>query len=254
VARSKPSPDLAPQREYLRGLCEPLRSLLGDDLVGVYAGGSYALGDFDRDRSDLDVAVVAKGVIPSESKQLLAEEVGELPAAPARGLELVIYRLETARSSSAATTFELNLNLGPGMEERVDYDTASVPGHWFPIDRSILAQSAVTILGAPAAEVFAPVERSGLLAVLIESLHWHRDHSERPGDAVLNACRSLLFASEGRWASKPAAGEWALEQAAAPARLVQDALAERRGGAGPEPDAVAAYLDQAEARLIELRR
>jgi predicted nucleotidyltransferase len=254
VARSKPSPALGPQGEYLQGLCEPLRALLGDDLVGVYAGGSYALGDFDPDRSDLDVAVVAEGAVPLDTRETLAARIRDRAPPPARGLELVVYRLQTTRSTSADPDFELNLNTGPGVEERVDYDTASVPGHWFPIDRSMLAQRAVTLLGPRAAEVFAPVERSALLAALIDSVRWHRDQSERLGDAVLNACRSLLFAYEGRWASKPVASEWAIEHGAAPARLVQDAFAARRGEPEPGPDAVAAYLDQAEARLIELRR
>ncbi len=254
MASSKQEPDLGPQQGYLRRLCGHLRALLGERLIGVYAGGSYALGDFNPTASDLDVAVVVDDAIPLDSKRQLASELADRRDCPARGLELVVYRLQTTRSTSADPDFELNLNTGPGLAPRVDHGPASVEGHWFPIDRSMLSQRGVALLGPPAEEVFAAVDRSALLPVLIESVRWHRDHSERPGDAVLNACRSLLFANEGRWASKPAAGGWAIEQGAAPAMLVEEALAARRGGAEPRPDAVAAYLDQAEARLIRLRR
>lgn len=253
MAASKQESDLGPQQAYLRRLGVLLRAVLGGHLIGVYAGGSYALGDFDPEASDLDVAAVVESEIGPAAKQLLAARLGDqIP--PARGLELVVYRFETARSSSAGAGFELNLNIGAELAPRVDRAPGSVPGHWFPIDRSMLAQGGVALIGPPADEVFAAVDRSDLLPVLIESVRWHRNHSERPGDSVLGACRSLLFASEGRWASKREAGGWAVDRGAAPAKLVQDALAARRGDAAPDAAAVAVYLDEVEARLIGLRR
>ena len=58
----------AEERAYLRDLVARLRTLLEEELVGVYAGGSYALGDYDRGRSDLDVAAVVKGPLALASK------------------------------------------------------------------------------------------------------------------------------------------------------------------------------------------
>lgn len=50
----------------------------------------------------------------------------------------------------------------------------------------------------------------------------------RADDAVLNACRALRFAEEGRWSSKQDAGVWARDRLADGA-LAADALAARRG-------------------------
>ena len=47
--------------EYHDELVARLRPTLGADLVGVYAGGSLALGGYDERRSDVDVAVVTRG-------------------------------------------------------------------------------------------------------------------------------------------------------------------------------------------------
>jgi hypothetical protein len=209
----KPTPELRPENEYIGELAERLRTLLGARLVGVYAGGSYALGDYRRPTSDLDLAAVVDPALDAETKRRIVDRVRhEALPCPARGLELVVYRLETARSSGSEADFELNLNSGRRMPLRVDESPATVAGHWFPIDRSILAQAGVTILGPPAGEVFAAVDRRGLLPVLVDSIRWHRRSGEDDAGALLAACRSLRFAEQGRWSSKPAALAWLLDQ------------------------------------------
>jgi hypothetical protein len=41
------------ERAYLAELTRRMREILADDLVAVYAGGSYALGAYEPGRSDL---------------------------------------------------------------------------------------------------------------------------------------------------------------------------------------------------------
>ena len=73
------------------------------------------------------------------AKQAIVERVRhEALPCPARGLELVVYPLATARSGSAAPGFELNLNTGAAMAFRVDEQPGEIEGFWFAIDRSIL--------------------------------------------------------------------------------------------------------------------
>src|SRR3954454_8894976 len=57
-----PDKDARVEREsaYLFELVERAQATLADDLVGVYAGGSWALGGYEPGRSDLDVAVVVR--------------------------------------------------------------------------------------------------------------------------------------------------------------------------------------------------
>jgi hypothetical protein len=231
MPEAKPAQDPGAEAEYLRELATRLHGLLGHDLVGVYAGGSYALGDYRRESSDLDVAAVVEAALDDEVKDALAARLShEALPCPARGLELVVFRLETARSDGAEADFELNLNSGRELEPRLDRGPGSVAAHWFPIDRSILAQAGLTLAGPPAAEVFAAPRSEALLPVLAESVRWHRRDPRGEGAALANACRAQRFASEGHWSSKPAALRWARER-------------------GVEPS-----LEAIEARLLEMCR
>jgi hypothetical protein len=201
---------------YLQDAAGRLADLLGDELVGAYAGGSWALGDYRPGHSDLDVAVVVRSRMRRRTKQLIAARLDhEALPCPARKLELVVYRLETARSPTPVRDFELNLNTGAGIALHTSYDGREIGDHWFPIDRSLLAQAGRALRGPAAQEVFAPIPFAALAPALEESIRWHRDNAE-PRDAALNACRTILFAAEGRWASKSGAAAWAVERGLAP--------------------------------------
>jgi hypothetical protein len=229
-----------------------MRDALGEDLVGVYAGGSWALGDYLPGRSDLDVGVVVRQPLSAELEHAVVSKLRqEALACPARCLELVVYRLETARSERPTAEFELNLNTGEGMETVVQSKghTEDLGSHWFAIDRSVLSQAGIALLGPPADRVFAPIPLAALAPVLTESVRWHRDHGTDASDAVLNACRALRFAAEELWSSKVRGGQWAAEDGLAPRELVASVLATRAGGAAVDPRAAEAFLIAAETRL-----
>jgi hypothetical protein len=246
-----PAPTNA-ESAYLASACERLHDALGEWLVGVYVGGSYALGDYLPGRSDLDLAGVVRSSLPSELvDEVVARLRHEALPCPARRLELVLYQIETARSGSAAWEFELNLNTGATTPLSVQSkgDAEEVGSHWFPIDRSILSQAGLALHGPPAGEVFTAILRAALLPALAQSVRWHRGGESEPSDAVLNACRALRFAQEGQWSSKPAAGRWATEHGLAPRKLVEDACRARALAAQIDPEDVAAFLLSVESRL-----
>jgi Nucleotidyltransferase domain/Domain of unknown function (DUF4111) len=240
-----------PRREsaYLAELVRRTKACLGSDLVGAYAGGSYALGDYLPGRSDLDVAVVVRGALASPVADSLVEAVRHesLPC-PARGLELVVYSRASAQSGAVEAGFELNLNSGREMPFRAE----RAPGadrHWFPIDCSILSQAGIALAGPPASSIFAPISRPELLPVLAESVRWHRGRGARSDDAVLNACRGLAFARLGRWLSKPGAGRWAIAEGLDAAGTVARALAVRDGEGELDGPSADGFLTEAEGLL-----
>jgi ribonuclease BN (tRNA processing enzyme) len=242
---------------YHHALAGRLAGVLGAELVGVYATGSFALGDFDPERSDLDVAAVARGRLDRAGKEaIVAAARHEALPCPARGLELVVYAEAAVREPTAGADFELNLNTGARMPFRADLAPAG-EWHWFVIDRSITARHGVALAGPPAHEVFAPVPRRALIDAIAESFRWHRDVAPATSDAVLNACRAVRFAVCDEWSSKPAAGAWMAARDGAPA-VVDDALEARRSDAALDRHAVAAFLAAAEqevrARAGEPRR
>jgi hypothetical protein len=222
--------------DYLAELTRRLGAVLGRELLGVYAGGSYGLGAYEPGRSDIDVTVVVAGALSHAAKQAIVERLRhEALPCPARGLELVVYPLATARGGGGEPGFELNLNTGSAMGFRVDEAPGDIEGFWFAIDRSILRAHGVALSGPPAADLFAPIPRATLLQLLQESIRWHRESDVPLGsDTVLNTCRALRFASEGTWSSKREAGAWAAQEPIVAAALAGEPL---------ERAAVARFLD-----------
>jgi hypothetical protein len=232
---------------YLAEVAARLRAIFGAELVGVYVGGSYALGDYAEGRSDVDVAAVAQLPTSRGRKDAVVAALRHesLPC-PARGLEFVLYDATAAGTPSTDAAFDLNLNTGARMDFRVDYDPSAIEAHWFPIDRTILAQHGVALAGPPASDVFAPLPREDVLPILRESLRWH-ELGAASDDAVLNACRAWRYAADGTWSSKPAAGAWALERGAGD--VVADALAARSGNGPVDPEQAAAFVRSVVQRL-----
>lgn len=67
----------------IRVFAERLRSILGDDLLAVYLGGSFSTGDFVRGASDYDLLVViAQELTPTQRGRIAAlhEELGRSEA------------------------------------------------------------------------------------------------------------------------------------------------------------------------------
>jgi hypothetical protein len=219
------------EREYLAELTRRLQAILGPNLVGVYAGGSWALGGYEKGCSDLDVAVVVREPLPDEAAEEIVSRLRhETFPCPARGLELVVY---TAESASAATTepgFELNLNTGHGVTFRADREPQPDERHWFAIDRSVLSQHGIALIGPPASDVFAPIRPADLKPVLAEVLRWYEREAPESEDAVLNAGRSLRFARDGVWLPKPALRAWATEQPGTNREILARAIAELEKG------------------------
>jgi hypothetical protein len=227
---------------YLSELTNRLKAVHGLELVGVYVGGSYALGGYEHGRSDVDVAAVERLRTTVETKDEIVDVLRHenLPC-PARGLEFVLYPLETVQVTTSDPGFDLNLNTGRDMPFRVDLRASAGGAHWFPIDRSIIGRHGVTLIGPSAVDVFAPIPRHLLLPLLVQSLRWHERGDARSDDAVLNACRALRFAIEDIWATKIAAGEWALDYVE-DKTLVRAALSGRSGGSDLDHAAIKRFI------------
>ncbi|WP_431877676.1 nucleotidyltransferase domain-containing protein [Micromonospora marina] len=239
--------------DYLAELVRRSRDVLGDDLVGAYAAGSVGLGAYQPGRSDVDVALVVAGPLPEADGRLLVDRLRHesLPC-PARGLELVVYRRDVAASGTPEPGFEVELNTGATMPFRATYDPADRPAadgrFWYALDRSILRQSGLALLGPPAAAVFADPSPEKLRVLLADALRWWLALPTPPGDepapgaedAVLGACRALVRSRDGVWLGKVDAG---LRVAAddPDAALVRASIEARRGGTPPSGPAARAF-------------
>ena len=78
-----------------------------------------------------------------------------------------------------------------------------------------------------------------ILGYLADELGWGLAHAPECY-AVLNACRALVFLSDGTIVSKVAGGLAALDRASAPPGLVRDALDQQQGRTPERPPGPAA--------------
>jgi Domain of unknown function (DUF4111)/Nucleotidyltransferase domain len=236
---------------YLEDVVARLRAILGDELVGAYAGGSLALGGYDPGRSDIDIAVVCRGKLADETKlEIVSALRHEALPCPARGLELVVYPESNVCEATPAAGYELNLNTGRSMPFHLSLSPGDGEAeHWYGIDRAIVRDHGRVLFGPPPQPLFGTIPKRMLLDLLIESLRWHENAGVARGDdAVLNACRALRYAAEGVWSSKIEAGRWARGRVDDGA-LVSDALAARTDGRRLDPRRVAAFLETARRSL-----
>ena len=205
-----PPPEI---ERYINRVSRTAQEVLRGSLVGVYTTGSLALDSYVAHHSDVDIAIVADDSTTLNRRRLLAARIqhAKLPC-PATGLELVVHSSSAAASASTDAAFLLEVNTGAELRPLNNLDPASRPRFWFVIDRAIARQSGTALYGPPAAAAIAPVSRSEMLQILTESLDYQLANigTELVDSVVLNACRSLHFARENRWLSKPQAANWAI--------------------------------------------
>jgi hypothetical protein len=201
--------------DYLAELTRRMQEILGADLLAVYAGGSYALGAYEKGRSDIDVSAVVVDTLSHATKQeLVAALRHEAIPCPAVGLELVVYPRATTQVATMDPGFELNLNTGADIDFRADLAPGDIEGFWFAIDRSILREHGIPLHGPPTTELLAPIPREMLAPVLEESIRWH--HGDDSPNARLNIARSRHFLNTGHWISKQDAQELLDREGSAP--------------------------------------
>ena len=252
---------------YLRALVEETQAVLGEELVGVYGAGSIALDAFQPGRSDIDVAVVCRSQLPTSSKAQLVQHLRhEALECPARGLELVVYRREVTMSGTAEPGFELELNTGSRMDFRVTWRPEDRPVEdglfWYGLDRSVLHQSGLPLLGPPASKIFAGLASADVHELLVSSLRWWIDRPMPPGDhpapgaedAVLGACRALVRHRSGRWLAKVEAGQVLLAGGYEPADIIEESISARAGGRPPRGGPARVFQEQVVEEISGLRR
>ena len=133
---------------------------------------------------------------------------------------------------------------------------------WYGLDRSILHQSGLSLLGPPASEMLADLAPADLHDLLVTSLHWWMalptpsDDHPAPGaeDAVLGACRALVRHRSQRWLAKVDAGLRLLEDGYQPADLIEESIAARSGAPPPSGGRARMFQQQVLEEISGSRR
>ena len=204
--------------EMLEVLLAEVRSILGEQFVGMYLDGSLALGDFDEATSDIDVLMLTADFLPSEMVAALAamhaqfsesaskwghemevsyiprEALGQLPR---REKQFVLPRIERGET--------LTLR-----EHHMDWVL-----HCY-----ILREYGITLVGEPLTNLIDTVTPQMMKEAARDLFDfWWRPMADDPTHLesvgyrvynILTMCRILYTVRLGTVASKPEAARWAM--------------------------------------------
>lgn len=228
-----------------------MRTVLGEKLLGLYAAGSLAIGDFDPARSDVDVVGVLSADVDAAEYDALARayEAVELRHQAWRG------RLEV-RSASVATLNDPAgggeiLSISPGEPFNRRVSDIRWQGDWY-----LVREKGIVLYGSPAAEVIAPISQEAFVASVRANVaswnEWIEEMRGRQGlaYALFALCRALRTVTHGDQLSKVGAARWAAGELPAWAGLIQRAITWRMGEDG---EASAAEVDETRRFVLETR-
>lgn len=206
--------------------------------AAAYLHGSAALGGFTS-ASDLDVLVISDAVhSPDDMARTLLGLSLDHP------LELSVVSTDAARTPRAPWPYLLHV----ATPDRRVLDTGTgdtdLIAHY-----AVTLQSGIPLIGPPPAHLIGPVDHATLLAHLAGELGWGLDHADQRY-AVLNACRAVVAARQGRLVSKVEGGRWWLTHRGEEP-LVRQALAAQETGhdLGPSTPAARAFVKRAAGEL-----
>ena len=235
-----------------------LKEILGEDLVGVYLQGSFALGGADE-HSDVDFIVVTRDEVDDDqlaALQAMHARLYGLPSVWAQHLEGSYFHAQKLRRvdpERARLQF-----LGNGARELVPDNHCNTA-----VVRWTLREHGVALVGPEPKSLIEPVTAADLGEdVWVAGEEWaewlaeNKPSRRGQGVLVLSLCRMLQTLDEGRVTTKPEAGEWALRNLGSGwAPLIRRALDDR-----PDPwakvreSADPAALEQTRALLDYVRR
>jgi predicted nucleotidyltransferase len=200
--------------QVLGELVSRIQEILGNDFVGAYLQGSFAVGDFDR-HSDVDFIVVLEDELAPaqvDGLQVMHDQVYELDSEWAKHLEGSYFPREILRHHSERGLDLWYLDHGARSLIRSDHcNTVLV--------RWIVREKGVRLAGPPPETLVDPISEEVLRAEIFETLtDWGQQILDDPGPydnrfyqgfIVLSYCRMLHDLHRGYPGSKHEGAEWA---------------------------------------------
>src|SRR6266436_2544136 len=96
-------------KEVLDELVGLARTLLADQLIGIYLHGSLAMGGFNSVSSDIDFLVVVRNRLSADRKKEIGDVLVALSAsAPGKGFEMSVITLDSLKHFEYPTPYELH--------------------------------------------------------------------------------------------------------------------------------------------------
>jgi len=213
MERPTPFPEL---NSVLHDLVTSVQTALGDDFVGAYLQGSFAVGDFDR-HSDVDFVIAVSGELSSDqvsALQAIHRRVFALRSPWAQHLEGSYFPVATLRNSDMRGKQLWYLDHGSQTLVRSDHCNTLVV-------RCVLRDHGLVLAGPNPASLIDPISVGAFRQEVLETIrNWGQQILDEPqpyrnrfyqGFIVLSYCRMLHDLVEGTPGSKRAGAAWAKE-------------------------------------------
>lgn len=214
--------------------------------------GSVALGGWQPGRSDVDVLLIAADRIGAAALEEFANVlVATSAACPGSGLESSVVTVSQAAAPGPPWPFVLHVVCGPGEPggSRVFHGVDSGGDTDLLMHYAVCRAAGLPVYGPPPQTMIGPIPRAMILSYLAAELGWGLAHAPE-AYAVLNACRAMIYLTDGQLVSKLAGGQTALRLGTGPATVIEHALAQQQGlepDRAPEPEAAAFVMATAAA-------
>jgi hypothetical protein len=209
-------------------LVPEVRSILGDQFIGMYLYGSLAYGGFDVD-SDVDYVVVTKDDLSDSLFSALHEmhaRIAKIDSWCAIQLEGSYVPQYALRTFDPVRVLFNHIDRGPSEQlHRMEIKDEKISRAWWGgwvILRRVLLESGITIAGPLPAALMDPVSLEELKQANLADLHgWFEAMLEDSTQlesfgyqpyAVLTLCRILHTHERGTIVSKEDAAKWAQEK------------------------------------------
>lgn len=216
-------------RSYGAAVAHELAVVRGAQLLGVYLHGSAVLGGWRSAVSDVDLLVLLNhGVTASTVQALATAAASTIERCPGTGLELSFVTRQSAASPRAPWPFVAHVAGSPTGPPTVVLGDQREGDPDLRLHYAVTRAAGVALLGPPAVEVVGLIPRSTVLAAMAEELSWGLQHASMHY-TLLNACRAVAYAVDGRLISKLAGGQWALQRQTGPVERIERALAAQVG-------------------------
>ena len=202
--------------QFIQILLGNVRAVLGGYFTGMYLFGSLATGDFDANRSDIDVLVVTNKELP---KKLISDLETMHTNLYESGLEWAKKLEEAYMPLNAIRVFSPTGPKCP-LVNRKEFLVARPESNWV-INRYILYACGIVITGPPLKKMIDPIRPEQLREAVLTLLYnnwtpWLANSDLFRGEGyqpfvVLNMCRALYILKNETVASKPHSARWVIE-------------------------------------------
>lgn len=213
-------------------LAEGIQNIFADDLVGIYLTGSLSYGDFNKERSDIDLAVVLKDRALGEKIQKvkkLHEDAEKKFPRWRRRIECSYIPL--GMMQDILPPKEPRPYMGAG----IFYPEAKYGNEWI-INQSVLVSHGIALLGPEFRTLIKkPIESKDIIEARKRDLfeEWepkindaeYLANPHQQSYLVLHLCRIIYTILTGELASKPKSADWAKKEYLEWKNLIEEAEA-----------------------------